>query len=116
MNGLLDARSIKQKLRAAFGIVLLVLLAVALAGLRGASRTEHNARGVVERIQPVVLAVMELENQVHRSAASMGFYLKSGSPAHAAPTSTRCTRFSMCTAVNRRTRTCTWCAPRSGHW
>ncbi|MCG6966288.1 MAG: methyl-accepting chemotaxis protein [Chromatiaceae bacterium] len=82
MNGLLDAWSIKQKLRAAFGIVLLVLLAVSLAGLRGASRTEHNARGVVERIQPAVLAVMELENQVHRSAASMGFYLKSGEAAH----------------------------------
>ena len=82
MNRILDSWSIKQKLRAAFGIVLIVLLAVSLAGLRGAYRTEEDARRVVEQIQPAVLAVMELENQVHRTAASMGFYLKSGEPAH----------------------------------
>lgn len=82
MRGFLDGCSIKHKLGAAFGVVLLVLLAVSLAGLRGASLTEQSARRVVEHIQPAVLAVMELENRVNSSAAAMGFYLKSGEPAH----------------------------------
>lgn len=84
MRQLLDAWSIKQKLGAAFGVVLLVLLAVSLIGLRGASETEQKARWVVQKIQPAALALMELENQVNRSAASMGFYLKSGEEGHKA--------------------------------
>jgi methyl-accepting chemotaxis protein len=39
---------------------------------------------MVEKIQPAVLAVMELENRVQRTAATMGFYLKSGAAAHEA--------------------------------
>lgn len=84
MRRFLDAWSIRRKLGAAFGIVLLVLLAVALTSLRGAYLTEQNARRVVEQIQPAALAVMGLENQVHRTAASMGFYLKSGEEGHQA--------------------------------
>ncbi len=82
MKKLLDAWSIKQKLGAAFGLVLLILLAVSLTGLRGASQTEANALRVVEQIQPAALALMELENQVNKAAASMGFYLKSGEEEH----------------------------------
>ena len=84
MKKLLDAWSIKQKLGAAFGMVLLILLAVSLTGLRGASQTEANALRVVEQIQPAALALMELENQVNKAAASMGFYLKSGEEEHKA--------------------------------
>ena len=84
MKKLLDAWSIKQKLGAAFGMVLLILLAVSLTGLRGASQTEANAVRVVEQIQPAALALMELENQVNKAAASMGFYLKSGEEEHKA--------------------------------
>jgi methyl-accepting chemotaxis protein len=58
MKKLLDAWSIKQKLGAAFGMVLLILLAVSLTGLRGASQTEANALRVVEQIQPAALALM----------------------------------------------------------
>ena len=76
MKRLLDAWSITQKLGAAFGIVLLTLLAVSLAGLRGASSTETNARRVVEHLQPAVFSVMMLESRVQAAAASMGFYLK----------------------------------------
>ena len=82
MKRFFDAWSIRHKLFAAFGIVLLILLAVSLAGLRGASNTEDSAIRVVDRIQPAALAVMELENLVHKAAASMGFYLKSGEEAH----------------------------------
>jgi CHASE3 domain sensor protein len=39
MTRFLDAWSIKRKLDAAFGIVLLILLAVSMASLTGASRT-----------------------------------------------------------------------------
>jgi methyl-accepting chemotaxis protein len=82
MKKILDAWSIKGKLGAAFGIVLLVLLAVSLTGLHGASETEEKARRVVQKIQPAAMGLMELENQVHRVAASMGFYLKSGEQGH----------------------------------
>ncbi len=82
MNRLMDALSIKQKLGAAFGVVLAALLAVSLAGLRGAANTEENTHRVVEQIQPAVFALMSLENQVHSAAASMGFYLKSGEEGH----------------------------------
>ena len=82
MNRILDSWSIKQKLRAAFGIVLIVLLAVSLARSRGAYRTEEDARRVVEQIQPGGAGSDGTGDQVHRTAASMGFYLKSGEPAH----------------------------------
>ena len=82
MKRFLDAWSIKGKLGAAFGVVLLVLLAVSLAALRGAALTEANTRDVVDRLQPAVLAVMELQDRVHATAASLGFFLKSQEAAH----------------------------------
>lgn len=82
MKSYLDSWSVPHKLGAAFGIVLLVLLAVSLAGLRGATETENSARQVVEAIQPAVFAVMALENQVNATASAMGFYLKSGEAGH----------------------------------
>lgn len=82
MTGFLGACSFKRRLRVAFAVVLTVLLAVSLAALSGASRTEANTRRVVERIQPAVLAVMALENQLHKAAASMAFFLKSGDDTH----------------------------------
>ena len=82
MRRFFDNFSIKLKLGTAFGLILLVLLAVSLAGLRGASQSEANVRRVVEQIQPAVLAVTDLEARVQRTAASMGFFLKSGETAH----------------------------------
>jgi methyl-accepting chemotaxis protein len=82
MQAFPGAWTIKQKLRAAFGAILLILLAVSLAALYGAQRTELNTREVVDRIQPAVLAVMGLQDRVHQTAAAMGFFLKSGEAAH----------------------------------
>ena len=82
MRRFLDNFSIKSKLGTAFGLILLVLMAVSLAGLRGASQSEKNVRRVVEQIQPAVLALTDLEARVQRTAASMGFFLKSGEEAH----------------------------------
>ena len=82
MQPILGAWSIKRKLRVAFGAILLILLAVSLAALYGAQRTEEHTREVVERIQPAVLAVMGLQDQVHQAAAAMGFFLKSGEAVH----------------------------------
>jgi len=84
MRPFLSAWTIKHKLRMAFGAILLILLAVSLAALYGAQRTELNTREVVDRIQPAVLAVMGLQDQVHQTAAAMGFFLKSGEAAHQA--------------------------------
>ena len=84
MRRVLDNFSIRLKLGTAFGLILLVLLAVSLAGLHGASQSETNVRRVVDRIQPAVLAVTDLEARVLRTAASMGFFLKSGEEAHKA--------------------------------
>lgn len=84
MRRFLDNFSIKLQLGMAFGVILLVLLAVSLAGLRGASQSETNVREVVERIQPAVLAVTDLEARAQRTAAAMGFFLKSGEQAHRA--------------------------------
>ncbi len=76
--------SIRLKLAAAFGVVLATLLAVSLAGLHGAQRTESSARAVVGSIQPAVFAVMNLEGRVQAAAASMGFFLKGGEAAQRA--------------------------------
>ncbi len=84
MRRFLDNFSIKLQLGMAFGVILLILLAVSLAGLRGASQSESNVRQVVERIQPAVLAVTDLETRAQRTAAAMGFFLKSGEQAHKA--------------------------------
>jgi methyl-accepting chemotaxis protein len=82
MQQILDSWSIRRKLIAAFGVVLLVLLAVSLSALRGASLTEKNTLLVANKIQPAVIAVMALDSQVNGTAASMGFYLKSLEEAH----------------------------------
>jgi len=74
--------SITQKLYIAFGLSLTVLVVVALVGLQGANNTQRNISEVVNRIQPVVLAAMDLENQVNRAGASMGFYLKTKEAVH----------------------------------
>ena len=70
--------SIRLKLAVAFGILLAILLAVSLAGLHGAQRTEASASAVVRNIQPAVFALMALESRVQAAAASMGFFLKGG--------------------------------------
>jgi len=84
MRRFLDNFSIKLQLGMAFGVILLILLAVSLAGLQGASQSETNVRQVVERIQPAALAVTDLEARAQRTAAAMGFFLKSGEEAHKA--------------------------------
>jgi CHASE3 domain sensor protein len=84
MRRLLDAFSITQKLSAAFGVFLLILLVVSLASLRGASRSEESVHRVVDRIQPAMLAVTDLETQVQRAAAATGFYLKNREEVHRA--------------------------------
>jgi CHASE3 domain sensor protein len=81
MLGFLDNWSIRLKVSAGFGLVLLVLLGVSLASLRGASETETSTERVVHQFQPAVFALMALENQVHKTAASLGFFLKSNTPA-----------------------------------
>ena len=79
MNRILDSiRSIKQKLRAAFGIVLII----AVGGFAGGSSRclpHRGKRTPGRQTDPASGAGGDgLENQVHHTAASMGFYLKGG--------------------------------------
>jgi len=76
MEKFLSRFLITHKLYAAFGFALAVLLGISLASLQGLSGTEERVHTVVDRIQPGVLAAMDLEQQVHRTAASMGFFIK----------------------------------------
>ncbi len=76
MEKFLSRFLITHKLYVAFGFSLAVLVGVSLASLQGLSGTEARVHTVVERIQPGVLAAMDLEQQVHRTAASMGFFIK----------------------------------------
>ena len=82
MDKLLSSISITSKLYAAFALALLVMLGVSLVSLQGLSSTQERVSNVVERIQPVVLAAMDLEQQLHRTGASMGVFLKTGQQGH----------------------------------
>jgi len=82
MGNLFARFSIKHSLYGAFGLAMLGLLFISLAGLQGISGTQARVANVVDQIQPGVLAAMDMERQVYRSAASMGFFLKTGEQGH----------------------------------
>lgn len=82
MLNFLTGLSLRHKLHLAFAAVLVLLLAVSVIGLRGAAVSEVRVHRALETIQPAMLAAMELQNQVNRAGASMGFYLKSGEAGH----------------------------------
>jgi len=75
---------ITHKLYGAFAFSLAVLLLVSLSGLQGISGTQERVVNVVERIQPGVLAAMDLERKVYHAASSLGFFLKTGEEAQKA--------------------------------
>lgn len=81
MEKILNYFTITKKLYAAFALILVVLIGVSLAGLQGVSGTERRVGVVVEQIQPAVLAAMDLQAQVLRTNAAMGFFLKTGETA-----------------------------------
>jgi len=69
--------SIKQKIWGGFGLLLIILTAVALGGIQGLWSTETSVKRVVNEVQPTLVVAMELEQVLESSAQSLGFYLLS---------------------------------------
>ena len=68
--------SVRLRLYLSFGLTVLVLLAVSLAGLGGLRATEQHVHSVVDRIQPLNAAARGLSEQVFRTTSAMGLFLK----------------------------------------
>jgi methyl-accepting chemotaxis protein len=69
--------SIRNKIWAGFGFVLIILAVVALIAATSLSRTETSVDNVVNQIQPMVLASNELTSSINESSGALGYYLLS---------------------------------------
>jgi len=74
--------SISQKLWGSYGALLAVIIIIASSVLVAEGGIKNNFASIVDESQPAMLASMELNDQVNRSAQSMGFYLLSREDAH----------------------------------
>lgn len=69
--------SIRNKIWAGFGFVLIILAVVALIAATSLSRTETSVDNVVNQIQPMVLASNELTSSLSEASGALGYYLLS---------------------------------------
>jgi len=69
--------SIKHKLWGSSLFLLAVLAVVAVSSFSGLSATDQHAKRVAERIQPAVLAALDVDVVLNRVGTALGFYLKS---------------------------------------
>jgi len=69
--------SIKHKLWGSSLFLLTVLAVVAVSSFSGLSATDQHAKRVAERIQPAVLAALDVDVVLNRVGTALGFYLKS---------------------------------------
>lgn len=69
--------SIRNKIWAGFGFVLIVLATVALTAAMSLSKTETSVDNVVNHIQPMVLASNELTSSLNETSGALGYYLLS---------------------------------------
>lgn len=69
--------SIRNKIWAGFGFVLIILAAVALTAATSLSKTETSVDNVVNHIQPMVLASNELTSSLNETSGALGYYLLS---------------------------------------
>lgn len=69
--------SIRNKIWAGFGFVLIVLATVALTAAMSLSKTEKSVDNVVNQIQPMVLASNELTSSLNETSGALGYYLLS---------------------------------------
>jgi methyl-accepting chemotaxis protein len=77
MRTFLANLSIKHKLWGSSLFLLAVLAIVAISSFRGLSATDQHANRVAERIQPAVLAALDVDVALNRVGTALGFYLKS---------------------------------------
>ncbi|MCW9032359.1 MAG: methyl-accepting chemotaxis protein [Gammaproteobacteria bacterium] len=69
--------SIRNKIWAGFGFVLVILATVALTAATSLSKTENSVDNVVNQIQPMVLASNELTSSLNETSGALGYYLLS---------------------------------------
>jgi len=67
--------SIKQRILAGFGVLLLILTGITVGVLSKQKLTENNVLLLTQDIQPAVLATGKLEFYLERSNSQLGFYL-----------------------------------------
>ena len=67
--------SIRNKIWGGFGIVLLILAAIAMTAAISLTKTESSVDNVVNRIQPMVLASNELTSTLNEASGALGYYM-----------------------------------------
>ena len=72
--------SIRNKIWAGFGFVLVVLATVALTAATSLSKTENSVDNVVNHIQPMVLASNELTSSLNETSGALGYYMLTKEP------------------------------------
>ncbi len=82
MQQLLARLKIRHKLWLGFGLMIAVLAVVALTALQSLSSSRQRVQAVVQVSQPMVLASMELADDLDRASSSLGFYLLSHEQRH----------------------------------
>lgn len=67
--------SIRNKIWGGFGIILLVLAAVAMTAAISLTKTESSVDNVVNRIQPMVLASNNLTSTLNEASGALGYFM-----------------------------------------
>lgn len=78
INGL----TVKQRMRAGFGMILVVLAIVAMQTLYSLLAIKKDTENVVENYQPTVITTMRLAEQIKDALVGLGFYLLSTEESH----------------------------------
>ena len=79
---LLSILNVKQKVFTGFGLMQILIVAVAISALISLSSTESDVVVISDDIQPAVLAATELQYHIERANSSLGFYLLSHEQSH----------------------------------
>ena len=79
---LLSILNVKQKVFTGFGLMQILIVAVAISALISLSSTESDVVVISDDIQPAVLAATELQYHIERANSSLGFYLLSREQSH----------------------------------
>ncbi len=79
---MLDRFTINQRLWSFFGVILLLLLAVALISWRASTEIQTQMSFVVESMQPAMQAAQGVEIQLHKTSSALNYFLKSGISSH----------------------------------
>jgi len=73
---------VQHKVFAGFGLMALLIVAVAISALFSLSSTEKGVVVISDDIQPAVLTATELQYHIERANSSLGFYLLSKEQSH----------------------------------